>query len=114
VSVLEKLVPVEREVTALEDGRSFIMRILPYRTTDGRIDGIVVILIDITERKRAEEMIRRQVEELRVSNDELMRLNGVMEGRELRMIELKKEVNELLARMGEPARYPLDFGEEDE
>ena len=57
-AVLEKLDPVEREVTALEDGRSFIMRVLPYRTTDGRIDGIVVTLIDITERKRAEEAIR--------------------------------------------------------
>jgi two-component system CheB/CheR fusion protein len=57
-AVLEKLVPVEREVTALEDGRSFIMRVLPYRTTDGKIDGIVVTLIDITELKRAEEEIR--------------------------------------------------------
>ena len=28
------------------------MRVLPYRTTEGRIDGIVVTLIDITERKR--------------------------------------------------------------
>jgi two-component system CheB/CheR fusion protein len=53
--VLEKLFPVEREVTALEDHRSFIMRILPYRTTSGVIDGIVVTLIDITERKRMEE-----------------------------------------------------------
>jgi two-component system CheB/CheR fusion protein len=57
-SVLEKLVPVEREVTALEDGRGFIMRVLPYQATDGRIDGIVVTLIDITERKRMEEHVR--------------------------------------------------------
>jgi two-component system CheB/CheR fusion protein len=57
-AVLEKLVPVEREVTALENDRSFIMRVLPYRTTDGKIDGIVVTLIDITERKRMEEHVR--------------------------------------------------------
>ncbi|EKD36414.1 MAG: hypothetical protein ACD_75C01522G0004, partial [uncultured bacterium] len=111
-SVLEKLAPVEREVTAVENGRSFIMRILPYRTTDGRIDGIVVILIDITERKRTEEIIRRRVEELRISNEELIRLNRVMEGREIRMIELKKEVNELRDRLGEEPKYKLDFDEE--
>ena len=54
-TVLENLTPVEREVTALEDGRYFIMRVLPYRTIEGRVDGIVVTLIDITERKRMEE-----------------------------------------------------------
>jgi len=57
-SVLEKLVPVEREVTTLEDGRSLIMRVLPYRTSGGGIDGVVVTLIDISELKRAEEAIR--------------------------------------------------------
>ena len=30
-------------------------------------------------------------------------------GRELRMIEMKKEVNELCHRLGEVARYPLEF-----
>jgi two-component system CheB/CheR fusion protein len=56
--VLEMLVPVEREVTALEDRRSFIMRVLPYRTTDGRIDGVVITLIDITERKLMEDHVQ--------------------------------------------------------
>ena len=51
--VLENLVPVEREVTS-KDGRSFIMQVLPYRTTVGGIDGIVVKLTDISERKLAE------------------------------------------------------------
>jgi hypothetical protein len=30
-------------------------------------------------------------------------------GREARMIELKKEINELCVRCGEPPRHPLDF-----
>jgi two-component system CheB/CheR fusion protein len=53
--VLEKLLPIEREVAAVEDGRCFIMRVLPYRTTGGAVEGIIVTLIDITERKRMEE-----------------------------------------------------------
>jgi two-component system CheB/CheR fusion protein len=58
LTVLEKLSPVEREVSSLEDNRCFIMRVLPYRTMEGNIDGIVVTLVDISELRRAEEAIR--------------------------------------------------------
>lgn len=71
-----------------------------------RLAGIVQ---DITERKHAEEEIHRHTEELSSRNEELTRLNRVMEGRELRMIELKKEINELRIRAGQPPLYPLDF-----
>jgi two-component system, chemotaxis family, CheB/CheR fusion protein len=53
--VLNRLVPVEREV-GLADGSWFLARMLPYRTLDDRIAGVVVCFIDITERKRAEEV----------------------------------------------------------
>lgn len=53
--VLERLVPVEREV-GQADGSWFLARLLPYRTTDDRIAGIVLSFIDITERKQAEEV----------------------------------------------------------
>jgi hypothetical protein len=43
--------------------------------------------------------------------EELSRFNHVTIGRELRMIELKKEVNELCAGRGEAARYTLEFEE---
>jgi two-component system CheB/CheR fusion protein len=45
---------IEREVTTLKGGRCFLKRVLPYRTAAGEIGGIVVTLIDITERKRLE------------------------------------------------------------
>jgi two-component system, chemotaxis family, CheB/CheR fusion protein len=57
-SVLENLETVEREVSTLEDGRSFLMRVLPYWTRDGRVDGIVVTLVDISGLKEAEEATR--------------------------------------------------------
>ena len=37
--------------------------------------------------------------------EELQRFNATTFGREQRMIELKKEVNDLAARLGEPPRY---------
>lgn len=48
-------------------------------------------------------------EELATSIDELGRFNRVMVSREGRMIDLKREVNELCLRQGERARYPLQF-----
>ncbi|WP_211958046.1 CheR family methyltransferase [Cupriavidus numazuensis] len=54
------------------------------------------------ERVRAEE-------EVHARNAELERFNRVAVGRELRMIELKAEVNVLRARLGEAPGYPLQF-----
>jgi PAS domain S-box-containing protein len=67
---------------------------------------------DITERKRAEAEIQRAAEEVRAANQELKRFNTLMVGRELRMIELKKEVNELCASTNQLRRYPLEFEKE--
>ena len=53
--VLERLVPIEREV-GMPDGHWFLSRLLPYRTIDDHIAGVVVSFIDITERKQAEEV----------------------------------------------------------
>ena len=64
--------------------------------------------IDITERKQAEEALRQKMEELRANNDELERFNRNVVGRELRMIELKEEINELCRRLGEPPRHATD------
>lgn len=52
--VLATLRPVEREV-GTADGRVYMMRVLPYRTADDRINGIVATFVDITQRKAAEE-----------------------------------------------------------
>jgi two-component system, chemotaxis family, CheB/CheR fusion protein len=54
-TVLERLAPIEREV-GLPDGKWFMSRLLPYRTMDDHIGGVVVSFIDITERKQAEEV----------------------------------------------------------
>ncbi len=67
---------------------------------------------DITERKKAESEIQRQMEELKGINEELSRFNRAAVDRELRMIELKKQVNELCARAGRPPCYPLELEEE--
>ncbi len=49
-SVFETLRTVEREVRDA-GGRWFLMRILPYRTSEDRIDGAVLTFVDISARK---------------------------------------------------------------
>ena len=63
--VLEKLVPVEREVRG-EDGRHYLAQILPYRTLDDRIEGVVVTFVDVTRLKEAQEQTRRSEERYRL------------------------------------------------
>src|SRR5262249_18850975 len=55
--VLERLERVEREVES-RDGRLYLMRVLPYRTAEDRIDGVVLTFLDISQRKLAEEQLR--------------------------------------------------------
>ena len=64
-----------------------------------------VISTDITARQQAADESRRRMAELRAANEELSRFNVAMVDRELRMIELKKEINALLAKQGMTEKY---------
>ena len=55
--VLDTLVPKEAQVEA-NDGHWYNMRILPYRTVDNAIDGVVMTFADITAMKQLEESSR--------------------------------------------------------
>jgi two-component system CheB/CheR fusion protein len=51
-AVLDSLVPIEREVKTLS-GNCYLARILPYRTLENMIDGVVLTFTNITERARS-------------------------------------------------------------
>ena len=52
-AVLDQLTPVKREFAI--NGSWYVRTTLPYRTSNNRIDGVVVTYNDVTELKRAEE-----------------------------------------------------------
>jgi two-component system CheB/CheR fusion protein len=54
--VLDELETVEREVNS-EDDRWYLVRLLPYRTLEDKIDGVVITFLDITERRRYQEAL---------------------------------------------------------
>ena len=55
--VLKRLASRERTVMR-QDGRSYLVRVVPYRNADNMIDGVVLTFVDITEQKRAQELER--------------------------------------------------------
>ena len=65
--VLDELVPLRHEVEA-EDGAWYNRRILPYRTNDNRIEGVVITFADISEIKAAE----RRIEAARAYSDSII------------------------------------------
>jgi two-component system, chemotaxis family, CheB/CheR fusion protein len=92
---------VEHEFPTL-GRRTMLLNSRRVEQRDGKEPLLLLAIEDVTERKRAEETLRTHAEEL-------SRLARGMVGRELRMIEMKKEVNELRHRLGEEVRYPLEF-----
>ncbi|HBC85538.1 MAG TPA: hypothetical protein DCZ94_01150 [Lentisphaeria bacterium] len=114
------------------DGRNYDIYDFPFTDTDGST-MILEMGIDITEMKTAKaelqkhrdnleelvkqrtsqletanEDIRKKVDDLRVVNEELSRFNKAMVDRELRMVELKRQINELCMKSGMPARYRFE------
>lgn len=66
--VLRELKPFQEEVCA-SDQRWYTLRILPYRTSDMRIDGLVLTFSDITEQRSACAEAESRARQLRIIAD---------------------------------------------
>ncbi|MBN2274697.1 MAG: PAS domain-containing protein [Bacteroidales bacterium] len=54
LEVLRTLVFIQKQIPSKDEKRWFSIRIMPYRTFDDRIDGLVITFINITDLKQAE------------------------------------------------------------
>lgn len=77
--VLRTLVPVEKEVRTVSQ-KWHMLRIMPYRTTENIIDGLVLTLVDITRLKRTEKDLGRMFKVFMDSGDPILMqdLEGVI------------------------------------
>ena len=101
------LQPLDREVGVAATGETFMLRMKPYRTTDDRIDGYVLSFVDITSRKRTEEVLERNRRDLAEQYAELENLYDTtpvglaLMDRELRWTR----INEMMATIN---GFPVD------
>jgi two-component system CheB/CheR fusion protein len=68
--VLTKLGTIERDI-ASKEGRSYIARVLPYRSIDNFIAGAVITFVDVTSTVTAEAALRESEQRLRTLLAEL-------------------------------------------
>ena len=57
-TVLDTLIPQETDVQ-IADGKWYTMRILPYRTMDNVIEGVVITFVDITAIKESHSLLQK-------------------------------------------------------
>ena len=85
-----------------KDGRTKWGELLmtPYLGPENKWLGIHGVTRDITDRKHLEKILQEKATELE-------RFNNLMIGRELKMMQLKKEVNDLLKDAGQTEKYQI-------
>ena len=81
------------------DGTAVPVEVGAVPFTFGGENGALVFMHDITLRREAEARMTQQLEELR-------RWHEATVGREMRVFELKREVNRAMALAGQPPPYP--------
>ncbi len=118
LAVLKRLAPIEREIEA-QGGAWYIRRILPYRTQDNGVEGVVITFADITERRHtadALEAAKRQAAQATVAKSRFLatashdlrqplQALSLMRGILAKWIQenKKEEALELVARLDETA-----------
>ncbi len=113
---------MEFEEQAFLNGNHFtvISAKFPLKSETGEVYALCVISTDISERKKMEKALQKQAEELLKSQKllkerllEVEQFNQLAVGRELKMIELKKEVNQLLEQQDLAIKYQLKENQEE-
>ena len=75
-AVLHSSTPVEKEIAA-RDAKHYLVRGLPYRTSDERVEGVVLTLVDVTGLKHAESELQAARERVSADLRRMTRLHEV-------------------------------------
>ncbi|OGU13138.1 MAG: hypothetical protein A2076_07645 [Geobacteraceae bacterium GWC2_53_11] len=97
----------EREVASLGRERCYLKRILPYRGQEGRIDGIVITFIDITERKLSEQALIESEERVRQKLESILSPEGDIGNLELGDIIDSQSIQELMHDFNKLVPIPM-------
>jgi PAS domain S-box-containing protein len=97
-NVLQSGKPLDFE--DIRDGIVFHHNYYPVQDKTGATIGVAIFAQDISERKHLEKEMKQNVEELE-------QFSKLAIGREVKMIQLKEEINELLGQLGQGEKYEI-------
>lgn len=102
--------PEQKEIQ-ISEGKWYLQRIFPFidHSSHNNSGGVVITFVDINAIKIGQEKMRLKTQELESSNDKLSRFNKAAVGREERMIELKKIINEQCEQLNREPLFDLNF-----
>jgi two-component system, chemotaxis family, CheB/CheR fusion protein len=66
-AVLQAPSPIEREIEA-QSGAWYIRRVVPYRTQDNGVEGVVITFVDITERRHTADALEKAKRDAQLAN----------------------------------------------
>ena len=96
IEVLRTLIFTEKQIPT-KDGRWFSTRIMPYRTFDDRIDGLVITFINISDSKQVEENLNKTSQIYRLllntTNEVIIKLST-----DWKILEFNKPAEELFGK----------------
>jgi len=95
----EPIIAKEEKAIRTDKSESWVTTTkMPLRDKLGNIIGTFGVSSDITQRKKAEEAITKRIADLEYFHSFVVK-------RELKMVELKKEINQLLKELGRDNEY---------
>ncbi len=99
LEVLRTLVFIQKQIST-KDGRWFSIRIMPYRTFDDRIDGLVITFFNMSSQKQVEVQLNesKQMNSLlfNLSSDKIIKLSS-----ELKVVEFNTEAGKFFNKKRE-------------
>lgn len=99
LEVLRTLILIEKQI-ATKDGRWFSIRIMPYRTYDDRIDGLVITFFNVSGQKQIEVQLNESEQMNRLlfdlSSDKIIKLSP-----ELKIVEFNTEAGKFFSKKRE-------------
>jgi len=90
----------DEEITGIQGKRWLCVTRTPVYNADSKIGGLLYSSRDITNRKKNENKLKKTLSSLEQHN-------RLMTGREERVLELKKRVNDLLKELGREERFNI-------
>ena len=76
-NVLKTLIPDEREIVTSKD-KVFFMRVSPYRSTENKILGCVITLVDVTKQKQGQVQLENTEKKLSVAQEAVEAKSGYL------------------------------------